>query len=820
MSGRAALRATVVAAVSVVLAATSLGAIFDGWRWFEAVLLGTVAVVFASTIARAGRLPVALHPLLAAAALALTVTARFASSAAFAGFFPTANTWAVLEQQYRYGLHDVTTGSPPFATTTGSMLVVTVGVAAIALAVDLLAVSARRPTLAGAALLAVVTVPSAGAGGDVGVTPFLLAGAGFLGLLALEAGDRAGRWGKTLSGSPHGSLVSESAAGSAGWRIGTLALGAALVVPLAIPGADHSPFRWGAGRGANSSTTVINPFVQIQSQLHSQTTTDLLTVRTSQPTYLRLTALENFGHDGFTLRALSAGSDAKVSRGMPAPDTGSGKITIRPVRERVTATDHLGERFLPVPQSTISVQAPGDWLLAEPTATIFSTHTDTASKTWTVTAAVPDPSVAALQATGTPRQAAAHYGSELAVDLQVPRGLPSVVHETAVTWANSAHATTVYEIAGALQAHFNDPAEFRYDLNAQIRGGLGGFAQFLHDRAGYCEQFASTMVAMLRTMGIPARVAIGFTAGTGQGDGTYVITNENAHAWPEVWFPSAGWIRFEPTPLSDGSAQLPPYTAQDPATAGTGPALGPFVPAPNTGPSAPAPSRGPAAPTPLPAGTPGAAPVGNGHRSHDALLVSSIALVVLALLLLTPRTVQFARRRRRWREVRGSADSGRVARLVWALLLEDAHDRGVAVPAATTPRQAGRLFEAAVEGYPDVAPRVTSALHTLIPAVERARYGRERVELVADGPAGTASCAPTTELSRSTERALRTAGREVRSGLEAGHGKVQRLGYRVLPRSARTQILTPIRRAIGRLGRAADLVVGVIVHARRVLPGG
>ena len=56
------------------------------------------------------------------------------------------------------------------------------------------------------------------------------------------------------------------------------------------------------------------------------------------------------------------------------------------------------------------------------------------------------------------------------------------------------------------------------------------------------------MAVMLRMLGIPARVAVGFTSGTHATDGEWVVTDHEAHAWVEVWFAGIGWIPFDPTP--------------------------------------------------------------------------------------------------------------------------------------------------------------------------------------------------------------------------------------------------------------------------------
>ncbi|HEX6208273.1 MAG TPA: transglutaminase-like domain-containing protein, partial [Actinomycetota bacterium] len=105
--------------------------------------------------------------------------------------------------------------------------------------------------------------------------------------------------------------------------------------------------------------------------------------------------------------------------------------------------------------------------------------------------------------------------------------------------------------------------------------GTNDMLNFLAARRGYCEQFAGTMAVMLRLLGYPARVAIGFTAGDADEDGVFRVTTEQAHAWVEMYFPLYGWLPFEPTPTRDNptashlTAPLPelPGTGQGPDAA-------------------------------------------------------------------------------------------------------------------------------------------------------------------------------------------------------------------------------------------------------------
>jgi hypothetical protein len=69
-----------------------------------------------------------------------------------------------------------------------------------------------------------------------------------------------------------------------------------------------------------------------------------------------------------------------------------------------------------------------------------------------------------------------------------------------------------------------------------------------HPRAGNCEYFASAMVVMCRSVGIPARLVTGFLEGETTPEGTQLFRRSDAHAWTEIWDPEDGWILMDPTP--------------------------------------------------------------------------------------------------------------------------------------------------------------------------------------------------------------------------------------------------------------------------------
>ena len=111
-----------------------------------------------------------------------------------------------------------------------------------------------------------------------------------------------------------------------------------------------------------------------------------------------------------------------------------------------------------------------------------------------------------------------------------------------------AGAETPYGAVVAIETWLRSTGGFAYDESPPPTGGLPPLAHFVAEgKRGYCQHFAGAMALMLRFLGIPARVAAGFTSGTRE-DGGWTVTDHNAHAWVEAWFPGYGWLPFDPTP--------------------------------------------------------------------------------------------------------------------------------------------------------------------------------------------------------------------------------------------------------------------------------
>jgi hypothetical protein len=184
---------------------------------------------------------------------------------------------------------------------------------------------------------------------------------------------------------------------------------------------------------------------------------------------------------------------------------------------------------------------------------VYSTSASIADQTYSVTSVVVDPSQAQLQTVpGLVRTPA------LDQDLQLPAAYrTSALQKLAAD--NTAGQTTEFAKVNALATWLSGP-QFTYSLApAQLTSARSLVSFLTKGKIGFCVQYAYAMTVLTRLLGIPARFVVGYTAGTRQKDGSYVVKTADSHAWTEVYFPSMGWIRFEPTPAGQGTANAPDY---------------------------------------------------------------------------------------------------------------------------------------------------------------------------------------------------------------------------------------------------------------------
>ncbi len=276
----------------------------------------------------------------------------------------------------------------------------------------------------------------------------------------------------------------------------------------------------------------------------------------------------------------------------------------------------------------------------------------------------------------------------------------------------------------------------------------------IQTRAGFCQQFASAMTVMLRTLGIPARIAVGYTAGVAVDgvDDTYEITTKNSHAWVEVWFPNYGWLSFEPTPgrLNPVSSAYsePSTTTCPPGTPGCVDGRGPGS------------VGGSGTPTPTPAtprqvrpapetglGGPRAAAEPSSVRARFTWRhgIGLLAIVGLLMLLLIPPG-RWARRRIRLRRVR---EPRSLILATFDVFAERAGELGFArEPRETLQEYRRKLERRGADGHVGRLTEITS----------RAAYGPDTPGADDARSAAEAADAAIGELRRLTPLAQRVAG--------------------------------------------------------------
>lgn len=130
--------------------------------------------------------------------------------------------------------------------------------------------------------------------------------------------------------------------------------------------------------------------------------------------------------------------------------------------------------------------------------------------------------------------------------LHLPENMDPRIGELAIKV--SASAGNNYDRAIAVQNYLRD--NYGYSLDPPAIQPNDPVASFLFNaKTGYCEYFAAAMALMVRTLGIPSRVANGFQTGSyNRMGGDYVVRARDAHSWVEIYFPGYGWIPFDPTP--------------------------------------------------------------------------------------------------------------------------------------------------------------------------------------------------------------------------------------------------------------------------------
>jgi transglutaminase-like putative cysteine protease len=742
------------------------------------ILGGCILVAVVGMLLRGARLPAVVVALVQVLVVLLWLDHRFAGDLAIGGWVPTPASVAALFDAFGESVVASQAYAAPVPTSVPEFypLIILAGTLSAVL-VDFLAVGLRRAPLAGLPLLALYTAPVSILDGGVSWLKFAVAALCFLFLIAAEESQRLAHWGHQLV--PGGRIFdtqTTAVSGQAIWvsarKIGLTATGLAVVVPMFVPTFSAAFFGGGdgAGNGDGDAVSISNPMVDLRRDLVQGADIELIreTTTESDPSYLRITVLNSF--DGTAWRP--------ASRDIPVKQRADGAVARPPGLDRTvptkefkatfTASENFRSRWLPTPYPVSSVRASGDWRYDRSTLDFISAADDqtTAGLSYSLSGLDLVPSAAEL-ADATPAPASVYTPNTA-----LPRDLPGSVRTLARSITEA--QPTKFEKAVALQQWFRVDGGFRYSTERASGNGTDDLVSFLSEgnggRVGYCEQFAASMALMGRTLGIPSRVAVGFLRPEQTARNTFVYSSRDLHAWPEMYFGGIGWVRFEPTPQRAGS--VPAYTTQrvpqaQPSASSSAPTAAPTL------------NRIDRAADP----TSGAGNADQGSvLTHPVVLGTAGALLLIVLLLLTPRTLRSLARRRRWSVSEPSA----MVEAAWEEFRDTAVDLGVTFDDHVSVRTAGAdllhsfgrpnddddsLGRASHRGA-DADPEATRALHRLVGLVERARYARSL-------PAGAVS-----------GEALRADLAACVSALQAGASKRRRSRAAWLPASLTTPAST------------------------------
>jgi hypothetical protein len=364
--------------------------------------------------------------------------------------------------------------------------------------------------------------------------------------------------------------------------------------------------------------------------------------------------------------------------------------------------------------------------------------------------------------------------------LELPDDLPDEVRELAEE--ETADATSAFDRAAALQDFFRRTGDFEYTLETEPGTSSSDLVNFLENRQGYCEQYAAAMAVMARTVGIPARVAVGYLRGTVQDDGSRVVGANDAHAWPELYFHGTGWVPFEPTPgARTGSA--PTWTVP-PADDGQDGSDTPSIP------QGQIPVGGDLPPGALDPDV-GEGGAGSGSTRTSTLIAVAIAVVAAAGVFAIPTLAAKARRRLRWR--RAGSDPVRAAEAAWSDLRDTVRDAGLEWSEAATPRATGRQVADAAQLDPDSRDLVAH----LVTTTEKARYS-------------VAPADPT---------GLRGDSAMLRGTIMRSRSWVQRIGAAIWPAATRDLVVSSANRVADGLDWTDAAGERIRRRAGRLLPG-
>jgi transglutaminase-like putative cysteine protease len=278
--------------------------------------------------------------------------------------------------------------------------------------------------------------------------------------------------------------------------------------------------------GASAPGAAGNPLQNQSTEVH-------FVVRSTNPTYWRTGAFDRYTGQGWQRSGEPRQFDGTFSDGPLRGEQVSYTVTLK---QSATA--------LPTAWRPARVNRSGDTLRVQPGTSLATTEQFSAGTTYEGVSYSPARDPAVLRAAGRNYPDAVTERHLNLPDANGTRQLASFTDEL------TADSETAYDTAVVIEQWLESNKEYSLEATHDPANGTVA-SQFVFEMdEGYCEYFATAMVAMLRSQGVPARYVVGYSPGQQTGPNEYTVRAMNAHAWVEVYFPEVGWVRFDPTPGS------------------------------------------------------------------------------------------------------------------------------------------------------------------------------------------------------------------------------------------------------------------------------
>jgi transglutaminase-like putative cysteine protease len=651
----------IAAGFAVLSAATALAGVVQGTLWLFYLLIAIGLIVGTGMLLRQLRTPPPLVALGELFALLCLITMSFSGNGILL-ILPGPQALADIGDVLHRSVAAVQTEVPPVPADQPILCLVVIAIGLVAVVVDMLAVEAKAPAASGLVLLCVYAVPASLADEMLPWWSFVLGAAAFATLLAVDGRAKHKAWRGRRTGLP-GYAQGAPSHEASGVVIVSIVLALIVGGTFTVIGTVGRLPGGGAG-GDEGGPFGLKPYTKLAGLLTGQTNVEFFRVSgLKDEDYLRLVTLDRYvDNDGWEVGTPIGGGGQLGPQDLADTSAVGGPVTTITIQP-----NQFKDQWAPVFGRPKQVGGLGSEWRWDPTAQTLWAPGMQQFGTYVEQARLATPSAEQLRAEGVVDES--HVDQRYRQQIQVSPKVKSLINQV------TGGLTSTFDKVRALTLYLNDGENgFKYSLDAtQKDTTVSKLDDFLFNtKTGFCEQYASALAAMTRSMGIPTRVAIGFTPGVPyNGDPSVkTITGGDAHAWVEVNFPDYGWVRFDPTPAGTRVVS-PPYMNDNTQSSGSD-----SLPS-TTGSSGPTSTAAPHSTAPS-----AAAPVNPQNDADSSVLnptappvwltgvvfAAAIALTALLTRGRRPRKASgtAAARRRRWQPPKWSTPA---AIGVWALVV-------------------------------------------------------------------------------------------------------------------------------------------------------